>query len=424
MPRKTNISALYETESLLYSNGCFKFPSMRTGIYSATPQKSSAPNDATGYSNAWLRDNSIIANSLWRLGRFDDALSNFYGLSRFLATQEEKILSIIRDPTIGADPQKRPHVRFDGHYLRELEKDWSHAQNDALGYFIWFGSRLLRSLGAVNPVHLRLIGMLAAMLGAIRYWQDEDSGHWEEIRKRSASSIGAVVAGLREASALAKQHSGSLPSGPAGARITVNELEQLAENGERSLATILPAECIQEPPKARRYDAALIFLAEPLGVLDSETTLTILSDVRDHLEGEVGIRRYPMDSYWCPGYRRLFGVGVRTSDFSNNLELRDRHAVRGKEAQWCIFDSVLSTLHSRLFRETGDKEHAELQTHYLHRALLQVTRPGMPWPAYRCPEAYFWEEKETHLVPNDHVPLLWAQANLAVALQEARRSFK
>ena len=33
---------------------------------------------------------------------------------------------------------------------------------------------------------------------AIRYWQDEDSGHWEERRKIEASSIGAVVAGLRE----------------------------------------------------------------------------------------------------------------------------------------------------------------------------------------------------------------------------------
>ena len=35
------------------------------------------------------------------------------------------------------DVTLRPHIRFNGTELRENDQHWSHAQNDAIGYFLW-----------------------------------------------------------------------------------------------------------------------------------------------------------------------------------------------------------------------------------------------------------------------------------------------
>lgn len=41
------------------------------------------------------------------------------------------------------DAANRPHVRFDGRTLSEIgDERWAHAQNDALGYFLWLSSTL------------------------------------------------------------------------------------------------------------------------------------------------------------------------------------------------------------------------------------------------------------------------------------------
>lgn len=379
-----------------------------TGVFAATP---ASGHEESGYSSAWLRDNVLIADALWRTGRRDRALATFHGLSRFLATQETKMLAILRDPALGRDPQRRPHVRFDGRRLAELPGNWSHKQNDALGYFLWLGSRLLRTARVADPAAARQLGLLAALLEALEYWRDEDSGHWEEKPKISASSIGSVVAGLRAAATLAEKLGGALPGEPP---VSAERLEALAARGEAALAGILPAECVEDDPaKVRAYDAALLFLAEPLNLLDPGMTLQIVARVREKLEGEIGICRYPLDSYWSPDYREHLAPGARTADVSQDPSARDRYAVAGQEAQWCIFDSVLSVIHARLYAATGDAEHGGLQVHHLERALRQVTPAGMP-------EAYFWEHGK--LVPNDHVPLLWAEANLWVALFTARES--
>ena len=91
----------------------------------------------------------------------------------------------------------RPHVRFNGLTLEENPERWSHAQNDALGYFLWLSCRLALA-GHVSslPEDWDLLGRFALFFRSVRYWQDEDSGHWEEARKVEAWSIGAVVAAL------------------------------------------------------------------------------------------------------------------------------------------------------------------------------------------------------------------------------------
>ncbi len=51
-----------------------------------------------------------------------------------------------------------------------------------------------------------LLALFALYFERIRFWEDEDSGHWEERRKVGASSIGTVLAGLRAYGTLGKEH--------------------------------------------------------------------------------------------------------------------------------------------------------------------------------------------------------------------------
>jgi len=43
--------------------------------------------------------------------------------------------------------------------------------------------------GALQPEQLEILGLFPLFFQAVRYWEDEDSGHWEEARKIEASSI-------------------------------------------------------------------------------------------------------------------------------------------------------------------------------------------------------------------------------------------
>jgi len=92
----------------------------------------------------------------------------------------------------------------------------------------------------------------------------------------------------------------------------------------------------------------------------------------------------------------------------------------GLEAQWCIFDPILSIIFGKWFQENHQEDDLINQINYLNRTLGQVTGEADQLPAFRCPEMYYLEAGQ--YVPNDHVPLFWTQANLVVALKEMENS--
>ncbi|MFY9943210.1 MAG: hypothetical protein WAK57_13625, partial [Desulfobacterales bacterium] len=93
---------------------------------------------------------------------------------------------------------------------------------------------------------------------------------------------------------------------------------------------------------------------------------------------------------------------------------------RGNEAQWCIFDPIVSSIYARRFLASGADEDLDLQLHYLNRSLLQLTAFDSSLGPYQCPEAYYLSDGKW--VPNDSTPLLWTQANLRLAMHFAEMS--
>jgi GH15 family glucan-1,4-alpha-glucosidase len=398
-------------EAFLIERGVLKFRPLRSGLYPAVQTETTA----SGYQNVWVRDNVFVAHAHAANQRPEVAVAVVRALTKYFLKHLDRFDDIISGALDRNDPMERVNVRFDGDTLEELPQKWAHAQNDALGYFVWLFCNLAAERAfVVSGDDLALMEKFLDYFQAIRFWQDEDSGHWEESRKVEASSIGVVTGGLKALQIMLRQV-GELSERFGSARIeeSVRLATELGERGRQALDAILPAECVQ-PDRSRRYDAALLFLIYPIGIVDQAMADQIVGDVAGQLQGEVGVRRYIGDSYWCADYRELLTPQERSGDFSKDMERRDRLLKPGQEAQWCIFDSIVSAIYGDRYLRAGLPSDLEKQTAYFNRSLGQIT------DTLECPEAYFLERGQ--YAPNDNVPLLWTEANLWLALSVMKRA--
>jgi len=378
------------------------------GLFAAS--SSQAPDALSGYQNVWVRDNVMVADSFRRRGDSSTAIACAQGLTQFFATQLPRFREIVYDPKrlLRRDSNHRPHIRFTAQTLAELSELWPHAQNDALGEALWFRFSLANT-GAfpLSASDYEIYRLFPPYFEAIEYWQDRDSGAWEEGYKINNSSVGAVVAGLEE---MLKFHESDATKVHAiQANISAPETKKLSAliaKGRKRLDTTLPF----ESPPERLADSALLFLIHPLGVISTrETENAILNLVQARLRGEVGIKRYAGDSYFCQDYDEWFSPAQMSSDFSERLDVRDAHLQPDCEAQWCIFDPLLSVIYGyRFLADRSDRASFHKQIYYFNRSLAQLT------PAGQCPELYFL--KHGSYIANVHTPLAWTQANQALAL--------
>jgi phosphorylase kinase alpha/beta subunit len=383
----------------LEGQGTFRFPTLENGLFSAAAGEG-GEFELTGYRNVWVRDNIHISHAHWQWGESDKAVAAIRSLMAFYVKYKKRFTDIIDGRIDPADPMNRPHVRFDGDRLEELDEKWSHAQNDAIGAFLWLAAKLASECHWTSDER-DLLQNVGRYLQTIQFWDDEDSGHWEEIRKIAASSIGVATAAF-------EAWGSDFDSAPRVA-------------GRKALDSILPSECIQpDPQKRRRYDSALLFLIYPYQVVTGAMADRIVTDVTGHLMGDHGIRRYLGDSYWCADYKEKLSADVRTADFSDDMASRDRLLEPGSEAQWCLFDPIISIHFGLRYQRTRDDADRHRQISYLNRSLGQLTTEGSRFGNYRCPESYYREHGV--YVPNDICPLLWTQANLKLALTHLIRS--
>ena len=409
MQEQYSTDQIQQLLEFLKQQGTFQFPTLSSGLFSAGI--TSEETAYTGYQQAWVRDNIHIAHALYVTGQHQLAVQAAQALMTYFQKYRHRFEAIIANPALALQVMNRPHIRFEGQSLSELEQNWSHAQNDALGYFLWFYCKLLHE-GQITPSsqELDLLTLFPQYFQAIQYWQDEDNGHWEETRKIEASSIGTVIAGLEQYQ--------RLDSIGISDREHAN-ISSLLTKGQAALQEILPYECRQEKNE-RRYDSALLFLIYPLEVIEGAIAQQIVSDVETNLKGNIGIKRYLRDSFWAPNYKQNFAPEYRTMNMSEDLILRDAHAQSGQEAQWCIFDSIISVIYGQQYLHTGKSTDLAKQTHYFNRALGQLTSANCRFGPYRCPELYYLEDQAQ--IPNDVTPLLWSQANLLIAFHGMHQS--
>jgi len=380
----------------------FTFVPCASGLYPASPEQSGGAR----YRYVWLRDNALLIEALRACGHAVAARRAGEALVRYSDRYAVRF-----DPSAVhealADPMRRPHVRLDGDTLDELPEVWPHAQNDAHGYLLVALARLCRD-GLLAPhTFARVAARTVAFLAALPCTTDRDSGHWEEGRAVRASSMGTVSAGCGEVAEVAERY---------GHSELARAAHTLAALTRAALEAVLPYET-REPTAPRAFDAALLFLIEPLGVVREGEADTLIERTVKALEGERGIRRYRGDTFWGPDYH-LLDPSLRTANASEDASFRSSFSEEGKEAQWCLFDPVLSTHFGKRYEHTGDPMFRERQVRHLNRSLaaLVPTETGELF----LPELYY--HRDGVLVPNIIVPLYWAQANLMCAVDRLIRS--
>jgi len=296
-------------------------------------------------------------------------------------------------------------VRFDESFPAEETDLWSDKQNSALGYFMWLRCRLCcEGKMPMTGNHLRLLGLMFDYLGAIEYWSDEDTGHWQENEEAlKASSLGAVLAAIKEFRSVLKKNVGMM------APMDDETLDMMEERGQEALEEILPKES-STVGKQRDVDGALLFLIYPLEIVpaSSELARTIVKNVTAKLMGDIGIRRFNGDCYWC-------------KDYMPSKAETTRHVVKaGQEAQWCVFDPILSAIYGKFYAEARDFEDLRLQQFHLGRSLAHVTGEDSQHGPWSCPEGYYL--CHDRWIATEAPPSVWTQACLDLALNQLHES--
>eukprot|EP00927_Polykrikos_kofoidii_P017198 TRINITY_DN17808_c0_g4_i1.p1 TRINITY_DN17808_c0_g4~~TRINITY_DN17808_c0_g4_i1.p1 ORF type:complete len:487 (+),score=88.16 TRINITY_DN17808_c0_g4_i1:78-1463(+) len=401
---------------------CLDASGKPTGMFSAASANTGGSHKESGYYASWIRDNCLVSYDLYFCDPHGaggaDAVACIGAIATFLlkyAYRFERVIGGLTDVKGGEEVwMERPHIRFDGSSLLEIsDQKYNHKQNDALGYFIWMRCKLaLDGKMPINGEHLKLLGQMFDYLRVIECWKDEDGGHWEEHSKIEASSLGPVLAGLRLFRRLVNDN-GFLPP------CKDDTLDLLEEKLVVALNEILPNECIQ-PGRERDVDAALIFLIYPLEVVDEHMAEKILDRVSKKITGPIGINRYAFDSFFCKDYKDLTGEDATKHFTDAELQERDKLVVHGEEAQWCIFDSMVSAYYGKLFLKHAQEKHFKMQQLYLSRSLAQISGDDCFFGPWHCPELYYLYKGKWQ--PDDQTPLLWAQGNLKAALHAMKLS--
>src|SRR5262245_2199606 len=293
-----DLTCLRGLRRFLERHGTIKLAPLRTHLYPAAVVTRSMQQ--SGYQHVWVRDNVHVSHALFINGNVRAAAHTMSALMRFFARHRHRFEHVIDGGLKRAGPMSRPHVRFNGATLQEPAETWAHAQNDALGSFLWMYCTLA-SKNIVKPSRneVEVLTYFPLYFEAIRYWADEDSGHLEETRKIEASSIGAVMAGLGKLRAFLSDGRAREALTGRSSRVSDSLIKTLEQRGRTELNRILPHECVQRSSaKKRRYDGALLFLVYPLEVVRDAMGSRILRDIAVNLEGPFGIMRYVGDCYW------------------------------------------------------------------------------------------------------------------------------
>ncbi|KMY50329.1 glycoside hydrolase family 15 protein [Peribacillus loiseleuriae] len=237
------------------------------------------------YSFVWIRD--IVYTVLPFMQKPSERYEKAYhALFDLFKTYEWKI-DIHR--------QKRPvylfeyiHSRYSTD-LKELPVEWGHAQNDAIGAFLWgvgegfrLGQKVIR-----DEKDLEIVQKLVDYLDCLQYWQAKDNGMWEENMELHTSSIGACVAGLH------------------AVKMLVNVKEETIKKGEETLRFLLPRES-----ESKDTDLALLSLVYPYRILDRKTALKVVENVSSKLERKYGVIRYENDQYYNQGSEAEWCFGL------------------------------------------------------------------------------------------------------------------
>jgi phosphorylase kinase alpha/beta subunit len=329
-------------KSLQYSSGLFA---------------ASDKNVDTGYDKSWLRDNFYECIAFEVMDDWDTVEKTYDALLKIFIKHEDKI-----DKAIAHKPKHKNdyiHARFHPETFDEFWEDWGNKQNDSIGAILFRIGELEHHHKRTilkDEAHIRIVNKLVLYLKSVRYWEDKDSGMWEENEEVHASSVGACVAGLKSIKRLPHIH---VP-------------QSLITKGRKTLKNLLPRES-----EKKFVDLALLSLIWPYHIVTKKQRDEILKNVEYHLLRKRGVIRYKNDHYY----------NKNPDGYS-------------EEAEWTFGLSWLAIIYEKLGKKKKARE-------FVERMLKTQTKKGIP--------ELFYSNTDK---PNKNTPLGWSESLFIVALHD------
>lgn len=317
------------------------------------PNNAYLASSSSEYSYIWLRD--LVYEVHCYLDKpCDTYQKSYHAILDMLRSYEWKLDHHIKHKPI--HKHEYIHARYDAYTFREVDVEWGHKQNDNIGEIL-FG--IGEGIKAGKPIirdqkDHEIVQKLVWYLETLEYYQDFDSGQWEENEEVRTSSIGACVAGLQ------------------AVREVVFVPRELILKGYSALAKLFPMET-----ETRAVDAAQLSLIYPYKILFDHDAQTILDRVETVLNRRNGICRYLGDSYFSTKEGRHHPLPYYYCS----------------EAEWTMFLPWMSLC----FQELGNYEKAK---EYIERTEAVMLEDG------RLPELYYSNSDRY----NENTPLGWSQS--------------
>lgn len=314
----------------------------------------------TGYDKAWLRDNVYEALAFEYASEWDVVQKDYHTLLDIFDQHIDKIDWAVTNKPF--ESWQYIHARFNPETLEEFWESWGNKQHDAVGAVLFKladfeakGHSMIR-----NDKDRKTVQTLIHYICNVEYWHDADNGMWEEGEEVHASSIGAVLAGLKKW----KEVGGF-------------DVDQDAiDRGQQALDALLPRES-----ETKFTDLALLSLIYPYNIVSRDMAQQIVDNLTYHLERDKGVMRYKNDAYY----------NANPDGYS-------------EEAEWCFGLSWLAICYQRLGQPEKAKE-------YLDKATATITKDG------KIPELYFSNSDR----PNENTPLGWSESMYVAALYEVEQ---
>jgi phosphorylase kinase alpha/beta subunit len=372
---------------------------------------STAVNDHGDYTDAWVRDNVYSILAVWGLAlayrKTDIVPGRGYELEQSVVKLMRGLLFSMMRQGHKVEAFKQSQLPMDALHAKYSTKTgdtvvpddgWGHLQIDATSIFlVMLAQMTLSGLSIVfTQDEVDFVQNLVYYIG--RAYRTPDYGIWERGNKvnhggveLNASSVGMAKAALEAMSGL------NLFGMKGGESSVIRVLPDEVARCRMTLRSLLPRESM-----SKEVDAALLSVIgfPAFAVEDPELVERTRQKIVDRLQGNYGCIRFLRDGHQT--------VVEDTSRL--HYEPTELGAFKNIECEWPLFFTYLAL--DGIFR--GDQKQADF---YLDKlAEVSVERDGI----MLLPEVYFVPEgaieaekkepKSQVRLPNDNVPLVWAQS--------------
>lgn len=408
MKRKTILNKLYDSvvEVILQRQHPV------TGLLPA----STSVNTHGDYTDAWVRDNVYSILCVWTLGsamrhanednRADELEQATIKLMRGLLISMMRQAHKVETFKHTLNQNDALHAKYDtGSGLEVVADDaWGHLQIDATSIFLLMlaqmsgsGLRIVRTYDEVDFVQ-NLVYYVASA------YRTPDFGIWERGNKINngkteinASSVGMAKAALQAMDGFNVFGEGASP------RAVIHSVPDAIANARSTLGTLLPRESL-----SKETDSALLsIIGFPAFAITNKNLRTkTRDDILAKLGGNFGCKRFLWD-----GHQTALEEASRL--YYEHSELANFEHI---ESEWPLFFTYLyihalfdgSETTAAHYREKIESLMQEVDGEYLLPELYFIAREHI--------EAEKSDPKSQPRVPNENVPLVWAQSLYWVGL--------